>query len=458
MDKYEIEQFEHIKELAADLQACFIDDDAYSRTPSSYEWRRAGRLVRQITLSCFELTGYANAKRHIELDFVKQNLRVVKNETPPGENPTAKITPIRTLEDINAMLVELNIKLKARQRADGLFEIRPSIGGVRKSFYGKTAEELAKKYNDYLNEKPRKKDRAKSTTYLFDWFNEWLEVYKQPNIRKNSYMNIVRCVEKQLKPALQNKTLSKYSLTELMRILNKIESTRMRKYARGILMDCFRCAVVAGKITSSQAQNLPPVKHIVQKGKAISLVELKKMIEDSAQILPKNVFHYYLFCLFSGTRREEGLSIKKDDFDFSNEIIYIHGTKTEGSERRIPMFPILKKIISNSSTQGTENIFNIGLYTANANFKLFRGKNSKAVLHWLRHTFGTIQICIEKVPVNTVALWLGHSDASTTMKIYTHPEDLAPDIYFSGKYSEEEKNAILKERYNSIISTVEKLI
>lgn len=121
------------------------------------------------------------------------------------------------------------------------------------------------------------------------------------------------------------------------------------------------------------------------------------------------------------------------------------------------MFPILEKIIR-ATDQRTKKVFPLSQHGTDEYFKKFRGKNTDAVLHWLRHTFGTVQICAFKIPANTVAKWMGHSDASTTMDIYTHPEDLAPDIYYSGLYSEDEKTEILKERYNNIISRLEKLL
>lgn len=368
------------------------------------------------------------------------------------ELPTARSL---TLEEVNKMLVELNIKLKARQRTDGLFEIRPTIGGVRRSFYGRTAKEIADKYKRFLNEK--KRTPAVKTT-LFSWFDEWIATYKKPNVAENTYLNILRCVEKHLKPNLENKSLSRYSLTELTNALNAIESTRMRKYARGILREAFNTAISAGKCTSSPAQNLFPVKHVSQKGKAFALTELRELLANASATLPREHFLYYVFCLFSGTRRDEACSLKKADCDFKNKIIYVRGTKSETSNRRVPMFPILEKILRERMQANGETVFNISAPRADRIFQIFRGEKKEAVLHWLRHTFGTVQICVNRIPVNTVSLWLGHSDVSMTVKNYTHPEDLAPDIYFSGTYSEEEKLTILQERYNIIISELEKML
>lgn len=354
------------------------------------------------------------------------------------------------------MLVELNIKLKARERPDGRFEIRPTIGGKRVSVYGHSADELSRNLEKTL--RAHKKIPPKSKITLFAWLDEWLEIYKKPNVAKNTYSNLEQCVRKHIKGGLSDKPLNRYDMTELTQMLNKIESTRMRKYARGTLKDAFKCAVTVGHIKESPAQNLLPVKHVSKKGEAIPLLDLNEIIPNAIEKIPRKSWLYFLFCLFSGARREEAVNLRVSDCDFKNRIIHIRGTKTEGSYRRIPMFPILEKILNAAGGEQFEKIFKIGLHRADDDFKKFKKEGSSATLHWLRHTFGTVQICVFGIPANTVSLWMGHSDAATTMGIYTHPENLAPDIYYSGLYSESEKLEILQTRYNEIISTVEKLL
>lgn len=371
-----------------------------------------------------------------------------------------KKSPKPTIQEINRMLVELQIRLKAHLRADGLYEIRPTINGKQRSIYGHSAEELAQKYKALLKEKNKKRAETKrETARLYEWMDEWCTVYKLPNVKKNTYLNITRCIGKHLKGNLPNKELNKYDLTELTAALNKIESTRMRQYARGILKECFACAVTAGKLSASPAAYLAVVKHKAKNGKAFALTELLRLIQDAAQTLPKEALLYYLGCLFAGLRRDEGLNIVKDDCNFTDKILHVPGTKTDGSDRRMPMFPILEKILQAAhNDKRRKKVFNIPHYKADEYFQIFRQGNADAKQHWLRHTFGTIQICVLGIPANTVALWMGHSDASTTMDIYTHPEDLAPDIYFSGAYSEDEKRQILLARYNEIISFVDKIL
>ena len=382
-----------------------------------------------------------------------------KESLLPSIDSTAPTRDKKTLEAIQTMLIQLEIHATARQRTNGLFEIRPYIHGKRVSIYGRSAEELVQKYEKALrsrNQGPKPERKVKLRLYA--WLDEWLETYKKPNVAKNTYLNLFRCIQKQIKGTLEDKALESYTLTELTQALNRIETSRMRQYARGTLMSAFACAVTAGHLKTSPAQNLLPVKHVTKRGKALSLLELKEMIMRGAKQLAPEILRYYLFCLFAGTRRDEALHLLGADFDLTNKIVYVHGTKTAGSDRRLPMFPILEKIFRKISPKKDARLFPVGKYRTHQDFKIFRGERTEAVLHWLRHTFGTIQICVLGISANTVALWMGHSDASTTMDIYTHPEDLAPDIYYSGQYSETEKSSILLERYNEIISVVEKLL
>ena len=277
----------------------------------------------------------------------------------------SKSTNTLTLEELNEMLVTLNIKLKAKHRKDGLFEITPTLGGKKVSIYGHSAEELAAKYKKKIREAkketlhksktPKTPQQKKSNCItLFAWFDEWLTVYKKPFVSKSTFLNLFHCIKKHIRPYLKDRPMDEYTMTELTTALNRIASTRMRKYARGVLQAAFAMAVSAEKITRSPAANLLPVKHIPKRGKAFALKELEALI-FAENGLKREYWLYYLFCLFSGTRREEALSITRSDLDFENKTIHIPGTKTEGSDRLIPMFPILEKIIRATDQRTTRH-------------------------------------------------------------------------------------------------------
>lgn len=389
-------------------------------------------------------------------DFAAYRRTMLRVITATHNSPSSQKN--QTLLEIEEMLVQLNLSLKVRERADGRFEIRPTIDGKKVSIYGKTAEELHQKYSAALKNRGKGKIEPKSKIKLFAWLDNWVEIYKKPNVAKQTYENLLRCIRKHLKGTLEDKPLNRYTVQELTQALNRIESTRMRQYARGTLRDAFACAITVGHLKENVAANVAPVKHVSKKGKAIPLLELGEMIDRAATELRPDVLHYYFFLLLSGARRDEALEIRGGDFDLKNKIAYIRGTKTQGSNRRIPMFPLIERIFEKYAPTKFERLFPINKHRVNDDFSIFRGEMVDAVPHWLRHTFGTIQICINGIPANTVALWMGHADASTTMDIYTHPEDLAPDIYFSGRYSESEKVEILRERYNLIVSKIEKIL
>ncbi len=86
------------------------------------------------------------------------------------------------------------------------------------------------------------------------------------------------------------------------------------------------------------------------------------------------------------------------------------------------------------------------------------GKEKRYKLHDLRHTFGTIQICVNKVDIKTVSLWMGHSNIETTLRTYTHPEQLDKGIFYRGDLSENEKTANYKRTYDEILNLIEQFI
>lgn len=139
MDKFETELFTQVMDTADELQGCFIDDDAYSRTPSFEEWRRASKLTRKLTLIGYELQGYAKAKRQFDLETTKAQLRIVEPEANDfsaqkaelvsfvDENGFLKFTDKEILEMPKKFRKQFRmhgITAHVRITKDGLFQIR----------------------------------------------------------------------------------------------------------------------------------------------------------------------------------------------------------------------------------------------------------------------------------------------------------------------------------------------
>ena len=155
----------------------------------------------------------------------------------------------------------------------------------------------------------------------------------------------------------------------------------------------------------------------------------------------------------TGTRRNEALDVKLEDVDFENKVLTIHGTKTDGADRDIPLTPLVEKLLKSvSKTIDGNKFFSI---TSNRASNLCHKYFKKHKLHDLRHTFGTIQICVEKINAKTVSIWMGHSTVDTTLRIYTHPEQLDKGTFLRGDLTEDEKNHVYKLKYAEILSIIE---
>lgn len=156
---------------------------------------------------------------------------------------------------------------------------------------------------------------------------------------------------------------------------------------------------------------------------------------------------YFLFVLLTGTRREEARTITVDDIDFQNKILHIAGTKTGGSDRYIPLTPMVENLLISMKVK-KGRYFKLTESQANTYFRKVWEKKKGHKLHDLRHTFGTIQICVNKIDVKTVSLLMGHSTVDTTLNRYTHPEQLDKGTFLNGGLSDDEKLAIYRQKYD----------
>lgn len=53
---------------------------------------------------------------------------------------------------------------------------------------------------------------------------------------------------------------------------------------------------------------------------------------------------------------------------------------------------------------------------------------------------------------------MGHADATTTLNIYTHPDQLDKELFFNGAVSDDEKLAIMRKKYDEILDIITEFI
>jgi integrase len=130
------------------------------------------------------------------------------------------------------------------------------------------------------------------------------------------------------------------------------------------------------------------------------------------------------FLAFSGARIGEARVSTWDDVKFQNNMIWLHGTKSEDSDRQIPMPAALREFLLRLKGESSETPQGRILQTDSAKKCLATACKKltfpKFTHHDFRHFFATT--CIESgVDIPTVSRWLGHSDGGAlAMRVYGH--------------------------------------
>lgn len=354
------------------------------------------------------------------------------------------------IKEVQEMIIELKIKGSVRQRSNGLIEFRSNALG---SIYGRTKEEIEQKLTEKLKEVSKEKKSTRKAAPLLSKFykNDYLQHKKNQNLAENTISGIETNFAFIMASGF-DKSLTAYKSKEIEDFLYRVKETRKRQVLQGLFNNMFNRAATLGLIKSNPCATIEKMQHETKMGRAFSFVEMREffngVIHDND--LTDTQKKYYIFVWLTGARRNEALGVKKKDVDFENKILTIHGTKTNGSDRDVPLTPLVEKLLK-SITADNDQYFPI---SSNKASNVGRKHLKKHKLHDLRHTFGTIQICVENVNPKTVSLWLGHATIETTLRIYTHPEQLDKGTFLRGNLTEEEKTAIYRSKYQEILEII----
>ena len=139
------------------------------------------------------------------------------------------------------------------------------------------------------------------------------------------------------------------------------------------------------------------------------------------------VYRYYFIVLYwTGMRETECATLRYTDIE--NNLVHVHGTKTYHSDRTIIVTDAIARIFSLLSANCDEKRpFIFGMYEPLKNPSIHRVfkcaiKNAgvkEIRVHDLRHSFATNAIQ-NGCDIVAVSKYLGHSDITTTLKVYTH--------------------------------------
>jgi integrase len=324
----------------------------------------------------------------------------------------------------------------------------------RKSFYGKTREEVQAKLIATLNDQKKGLPIITERQTLAQFLQMWLAEVAKQSVRPKTYKTYDYIVKLHIEPALGKKALVKLSPQDAQRFLNdKLKSGLSARTVRHI-NDTLRCALnVAlrwGLVSRNVATLVGPPR--------IQRKEIRSFTPEEAKTFLETIKGDRLEALFSvalslGLRQGEALGLRWQDVDFDARTLRVNYAiqriegrlqmvepKTERSRRVLPLpETVLSALRTHRSRQLEERLLlgshwqETGLvFTSTIGTPLeprnvvrkFHALLKKAGLphsrfHDLRHSCASLLLA-QGVPARTVMDILGHSQISLTMNTYAH--------------------------------------
>lgn len=244
------------------------------------------------------------------------------------------------------------------------------------------------------------------------WLLYWLEVYKKPY--NKSTVNIEIIIRKHIPDKIKNKDIADITFTDIQITLNAIPMTRTRLETYNVYNGSLEKATRLGLINSNPCNLVVRPYHKRKSGEALTFAEIK----DFIKLCPETMCgDYFQFLLFTGCRRSEGLQVRCRDIDLEKRVVHIRGTKTELSDRYVPINKNLYNLLYPYTLycEDNEYLFKFCRCYVTKQFKKICPNHH---LHDLRHTFATL--CLESgIPIKVVQRWLGHSSIKVTADIYS---------------------------------------
>lgn len=274
---------------------------------------------------------------------------------------------------------------------------------------------------------------------------------KKQYVKRSSFSAYMLLLENHLLPAFGNKY--EVDETEVQAfVFKKLEQGLSQKTIKDILIVLKMILKFGAKnkwVHYHQLDIQFPTERIKQNIEVLSRANQKRMMQYIQEHFTFRNLGMYI-CLCSGMRIGEICALTWDDIDTENGIVHIRRTiqriytieddvrktevildtpKTKNSIREVPMnrdllkmLKPIKKIVNPSFFVLTNDAKPTEPRTYRTYYKNFLRTLGMPELkfHGLRHSFATR--CIEsKCDYKTVSVLLGHSNISTTLNLYVHP-------------------------------------
>lgn len=355
------------------------------------------------------------------------------------------------------------------QRKDGVYQGRyVDRWGKRKTIYSSNLRELRKELAVCISDN-EKKLNTKDNITLDSWFERWMKVYKEKNIRPNSKREYSHIYNKNISPYLGTRNINSLVKSDIQLLIDNA-SENGYKYERQnkikvILRDMLQRAMEDSLIVNNPVSGIKLMADKEIKAKSLTLDEQRVFFEYCKNTFYDNMFHV---AVNTGLRPGELFALTINDIDMEKGYIDVNKTlvyqkylederktfhieppKTKQSYRKVPINSIcreyllrqfeLKSVLSQKRPKQQNDYLFVTKFNTPINSVIYSDA-IKAIIrqinlvrpfdnqfqefsgHTFRHTFATR--CFENgVDAKVVQSYLGHASLKMTMDLYTHVTD-----------------------------------
>ena len=306
-------------------------------------------------------------------------------------------------------------------------------------------------------------EKVEISSPLFgDYIDKWNEDNKN-TLQATTYDGYSAQIKRAIKPYFNSRGITLQSITsEDIRLfyqvlLRKVSATTVRRYHANI-RKCLQEAFEDGKIPTNPADRVKLPKGDTFVGDYYNKDELMRLLE----IAKGTKLEFPIFiAVYYGLRRSEIAGLKWSAIDFTyktlsvvHTVVYCNvdgkatvvakdRTKTSKSMRTLPLMPVVEEMLLRMKAEQEKNkqffkscykdqgyiyVLQDGTpmnpdYITKSFIKFIKSTGLKHIrFHDLRHSCATL-MRHEGVKLEDIQKWLGHSQISTTEKIYAHFSD-----------------------------------
>lgn len=327
----------------------------------------------------------------------------------------------------------------------------PGTGKLtRRSVYGKTQKEVAKKLADLKKQQAEGTLRAPDRTTVADWAQTYLENAKG-RLKAGTYQSYEMNIRLYVLPQIGNIRLEKLTARDVATMVDtlaKEKGTRTSQYARTLTSMMLNYAVALDVLPRNVAKNTKPPKARREEMKFWQPSEVRTFLRT---IEGHRMEALFKLALTTGMRKAELLGLrwrdlKGDVLSIRQTVVrvgynpHIDTPKTQAGERDLILDPETLAALAQRRQEYEAERAAAGPDWED-NDLMFADLHGKPLMPWrvdyqwralrdgcevtpirfhdIRHTYASLAIA-SGMDVRMLAERLGHADASITLKVYSH--------------------------------------